>query len=64
MTATALPLPVAVPTTRRRLGLLTLATALAPVTWGTTYVVTTEWLPPDRPASRSANNSSHICGGV
>ena len=49
MTATALPLPVAVPTTRRRLGLLTLVTALAPVTWGTTYVVTTEWLPPDRP---------------
>ena len=49
MTATALPLPVAVPTPRRRLGLLTLATALAPVTWGTTYVVTTEWLPPDRP---------------
>ncbi len=51
MTATAaLPAPVAVPTTRR-LGLLTLtlATALAPVTWGTTYVVTTEWLPPDRP---------------
>jgi probable blue pigment (indigoidine) exporter len=24
-------------------------TAIAPVTWGTTYVVTTEWLPPDRP---------------
>ncbi|WP_052848736.1 EamA family transporter [Streptomyces avicenniae] len=24
-------------------------TALAPVTWGTTYLVTTEWLPPDRP---------------
>ncbi|MGY1742132.1 MULTISPECIES: EamA family transporter [unclassified Blastococcus] len=49
MTATALPVPVAVPTPSRRLGLLTLATALAPVTWGTTYVVTTEWLPPDRP---------------
>ncbi|MGY1771269.1 EamA family transporter [Blastococcus sp. SYSU D00813] len=50
MTATAaLPLPVAVPTAHRRLGLLTLATAVAPVTWGTTYVVTTEWLPPDRP---------------
>ncbi|MEX5721239.1 EamA family transporter [Geodermatophilus maliterrae] len=28
---------------------LTLATAVAPATWGTTYVVTTEWLPPDRP---------------
>lgn len=28
---------------------LTLLTAVAPVTWGTTYVVTTEWLPPDRP---------------
>ncbi|MEV1009374.1 EamA family transporter [Streptomyces sp. NPDC049881] len=24
-------------------------TALAPVTWGTTYLVTTEWLPPERP---------------
>jgi probable blue pigment (indigoidine) exporter len=24
-------------------------TALAPVIWGTTYLVTTEWLPPDRP---------------
>jgi probable blue pigment (indigoidine) exporter len=23
--------------------------ALAPVTWGTTYLVTTQWLPPDRP---------------
>ncbi|WP_369252624.1 EamA family transporter [Geodermatophilus amargosae] len=49
MTATALRVPVAAPTTRRRLGLLTLVTALAPVTWGTTYVVTTEWLPPERP---------------
>ncbi|MGY1744333.1 EamA family transporter [Blastococcus sp. SYSU D00695] len=50
MTATAAPpLPVAVPTASRRPGLLTLATALAPATWGTTYVVTTEWLPPDRP---------------
>lgn len=45
----ALPAPVAVPTSRRRLGLLTLATAVAPATWGTTYVVTTEWVPPDRP---------------
>jgi probable blue pigment (indigoidine) exporter len=24
-------------------------TALAPITWGTTYLVTTQWLPPDRP---------------
>ncbi|MFI9503897.1 EamA family transporter [Nocardia sp. NPDC052566] len=24
-------------------------TALAPATWGTTYLVATEWLPPDRP---------------
>jgi probable blue pigment (indigoidine) exporter len=24
-------------------------TALAPLSWGTTYLVTTEWLPPDRP---------------
>lgn len=28
---------------------LTGLTALAPVIWGTTYLVTTEWLPPDRP---------------
>jgi probable blue pigment (indigoidine) exporter len=26
-----------------------LMTAYAPISWGTTYVVTTEWLPPDRP---------------
>lgn len=31
-----------------KLGLLSL-TALAPVAWGTTYLVTTELLPPDRP---------------
>ncbi|MGY1813600.1 EamA family transporter [Blastococcus sp. SYSU D00820] len=50
MTATAVsPAPVAVSTARRRLGLLTLVTAVAPATWGTTYVVTTEWLPADRP---------------
>jgi probable blue pigment (indigoidine) exporter len=50
MTAMAAPpAPATAPTTRRRLGLLTLTTAVAPVTWGTTYVVTTEWLPPDRP---------------
>ncbi|MCW2877801.1 MAG: hypothetical protein JWQ95_1901 [Sphaerisporangium sp.] len=28
---------------------LTGLTALAPATWGTTYLVTTQWLPPDRP---------------
>jgi probable blue pigment (indigoidine) exporter len=28
---------------------LTALTAVAPLTWGTTYVVTTEFLPPDRP---------------
>lgn len=28
-----------------------LLTALAPVSWGTTYAVTTELLPPDRPSS-------------
>ncbi|UXI03510.1 DMT family transporter [Photobacterium sp. TY1-4] len=27
----------------------TLLTALTPVIWGSTYIVTTEWLPPDRP---------------
>ncbi len=26
-------------------------TALAPVSWGSTYYVTTEFLPPDRPSS-------------
>ncbi|MCV2487812.1 EamA family transporter [Geodermatophilus sp. YIM 151500] len=34
---------------RARLWALTAATAVAPATWGTTYAVTTEWLPPDRP---------------
>lgn len=29
--------------------LLVLATALAPASWGLTYSVTTELLPPDRP---------------
>lgn len=34
----------------RRSALLVLAlTAVAPALWGTTYFVTTEWLPPDRP---------------
>jgi probable blue pigment (indigoidine) exporter len=28
---------------------LLLLTAIAPMTWGTTYVVSTEWLPPERP---------------
>ena len=28
--------------------------ALAPITWGTTYLVTTEWLPPDRPLLSAA----------
>ncbi len=32
-----------------RVWALTALTALAPVVWGTTYLVTTEWLPPDRP---------------
>ncbi|MFE6283430.1 EamA family transporter [Streptomyces sp. NPDC057877] len=36
------------PTTPNRLA-FTLLTALAPVSWGTTYAVTTEFLPPDRP---------------
>ncbi|WP_108124166.1 EamA family transporter [Saccharospirillum mangrovi] len=31
------------------LWLLTLVTAYAPMVWGTTYLVTTEFLPPDRP---------------
>ncbi|MGH3830548.1 MAG: EamA family transporter [Pseudonocardiaceae bacterium] len=40
--------PTAVENPARTWGLTGL-TALAPVTWGTTYLVTTEWLPPDRP---------------
>lgn len=42
-------------TAPRRAGVLprtwttTAVTAVAPVTWGTTYLVTTEFLPPDRP---------------
>lgn len=43
--STPAPPAVAAP---RQLG-RTLLTALAPVTWGTTYLVTTELLPPDRP---------------
>ncbi|MGY1605694.1 EamA family transporter [Geodermatophilus sp. SYSU D00700] len=45
------PVAAAAPARRRvRAGwALTALTAVAPVTWGTTYVVTTEWLPPDRP---------------
>ena len=35
-------------------GILLLATAVGPVTWGTTYVVTTELLPPDRPLFTAA----------
>jgi probable blue pigment (indigoidine) exporter len=41
--------PAAPPRRSRALWTLTALTAVAPVTWGTTYVVTTEWLPPDRP---------------
>ncbi|WP_415975980.1 EamA family transporter [Rhodococcus sp. 077-4] len=32
---------------------LTAAAALAPIVWGTTYLVTTEFLPPDRPMTAS-----------
>ncbi len=35
-------------TTTRRIW-LTLQTAVAPAVWGSTYVVTTKLLPPDRP---------------
>lgn len=40
--------PTIAPAATRTLA-LTLLTALAPITWGTTYLVTTEFLPPDRP---------------
>lgn len=39
----------ATPAPASRTPTLTLTTALAPLTWGTTYLVTAEWLPPDRP---------------
>ncbi len=48
-TAPAPAPPVVPPSRRPALWALTALTAVAPVTWGTTYVVTTEWLPPDRP---------------
>lgn len=35
-------------------------TALAPISWGTTYVVTTEFLPPDRPLLVAAMRSLPI----
>ena len=35
----------------------TVLTALAPLSWGTTYLVTTEWLPPDRPLLAGALRS-------
>ncbi|SFL43081.1 EamA family transporter [Geodermatophilus ruber] len=53
MTTTAPP-PVSSPSRSPRVRALTLATAAAPATWGTTYVVTTEWLPPDRPLLAAA----------
>ncbi|MCX5246062.1 EamA family transporter [Streptomyces sp. NBC_00201] len=37
------------PANRSALMSLTALTALAPVSWGTTYAVTTQFLPPDRP---------------
>ncbi len=43
------PHPTATAAASPRLGPATLLAAVAPVTWGTTYAVTTEWLPPDRP---------------
>ena len=49
VTTAAPPAPAVPPATRRSLWLVGALTAVAPVTWGTTYVVTTEWLPPDRP---------------
>lgn len=33
----------------QRLWTDTLLTAIAPLIWGSTYIVTTQWLPPDRP---------------
>ena len=33
-------------------------TALAPMIWGSTYMVTTLWLPPDRPLTVSLSESS------
>ncbi|TYP86264.1 EamA family transporter [Blastococcus xanthinilyticus] len=39
---------------RRTVWTVTALAALAPATWGTTYAVTTEWLPPDRPLLAAA----------
>lgn len=45
-----MPTSAAIPAPRPSTPMLTpLVTAIAPVTWGTTYVVTTELLPPDHP---------------
>ncbi|WP_419993935.1 EamA family transporter [Streptomyces boninensis] len=40
--------PAAAPAASRTLG-LTAMTAITPMVWGTTYLVTSQWLPPDRP---------------
>lgn len=50
MTLTAVP---AAPTGSDRAG-LTAVTAITPIVWGTTYLVTTELLPPDHPAFAAA----------
>lgn len=52
--STAAPLPVPVPVTARRRAGRTALTAVAPLTWGTTYVVTTELLPPGHPLFAAA----------
>ncbi|AEF42130.1 hypothetical protein AS9A_3692 [Hoyosella subflava DQS3-9A1] len=49
MMASARATPVAPPKHSRARATDILLTLIAPVTWGTTYVVTTELLPPDRP---------------
>lgn len=41
--------PTAPTESKRGLWAVTALTALAPIAWGSTYLVTTEWLPPDRP---------------
>src|SRR5688500_2918242 len=49
MTVIAARPPITVPRPPHLAWGLAAGTAVAPATWGTTYAVTTEWLPPDRP---------------
>src|SRR5262245_40876619 len=49
MTTTLAPIQTTEATRSTRLAKLTLVTALTPMVWGSTYLVTTQFLPPGRP---------------